>query len=175
MSEALVPGVGWQGLAQERGQILVCDDVLQDRDVEPPGALEHVLVPPGGMLGLDPGGQHVVPPVEEDGKGEERGVLIDPEVTSQGTSCHQSLIVTQGSPRVTQDIHPARVCRLLYVRRREVVHGDPHGVVGRVAAGRHLEAPVLEGPHGGDPGLGRGVDEAAINPGRYLVFLKWSG
>ena len=54
------------------------------------------------------------------------------------------------------------------------MHGDPLGVVGRVAAGRHLEAPVLECPHGGDPGLRRGVDEAAINPGGDLVFLKWS-
>ena len=55
------------------------------------------------------------------------------------------------------------------------MHGDPQGVVGRVSAGRHLEAAVLEGPHGGDPGLGRGVDEAAINPGGDLVFLQWSG
>ena len=85
-----------------------------------------------------------------------------------------SLIITLSLPRVTQDIHPAWVCRLLDVRSGEVVHGDPLGVVGRVAAGRHLEAPVLECPHGGDPGLRRGVDEAAINPGGDLVFLKWS-
>ena len=90
MSEALVAGVQGQGLTQEGGQVLVCDDVLEDRDVKSPGALEHVLVTPGGMLGLDPGGQHVVPAVEEDSEGEERGVLIDPEVTSrhQLSLCH---------------------------------------------------------------------------------------
>ena len=31
------------------------------------------------MLELEPGGENVVPPVEEDGEGEEGGVLVDPE------------------------------------------------------------------------------------------------
>ena len=172
MSEALVAGVQGQGLTQEGGQVLVCDDVLEDRDVKSPGALEHVLVTPCWMLLLDPRGQHIVPSVEEDGEGEKRGVLIDPEVTSS----HQcSLNVTLSSPRVTQDVHTAGVCRPLDVRRGEVVHGDTLSVVRRIQTRRHLEAPVLEGPHGGDPGLGRGVDEAAIYPGGDLVFLKWSG
>ena len=90
MSEALVAGVQGQGRTQEGGQVLVCDDVLEDRDVKSPGALEHVLVTPCWMLLLDPRSQHVVPSVEEDGEREERGILIDPEVTSshQLSLCH---------------------------------------------------------------------------------------
>ena len=173
MSEALVAGVQGQGLAQEGGQVLVCDDVLEDRDVKSPGALKHILVTPGGMLLLDPCGQHVVPSVEEDGEGEERGVLIDPEVKSPVVT--MSLNVTLSSPRVTQDVHTAGVCRLLDVRRGEVVHGDTLSVVRRIETRSHLEAPILKGPHCGDPRLRRGVDEAAIYPGGDLVFLKWPG
>ena len=43
-------------------------------------------------------------------------------------------------------------------------------VVGRVPA-LHQQGPVLEGPHGVDPGLHGGVDEAAVYPGRDLVAL----
>ena len=173
MSEALVAGVQGQGLAQEGGQVLVCDYILEDRDVKSPGALEHILVTPGGMLLLDPGGQHVVPSVEQDGEGEERGVLIDPEVMSPVVT--MSLNLTLSSPRVTQDVHTAGVCRLLDVRGGEVVHGDTLSVVRRIETRSHLEAPILESPHCGDPRLRRGVDEAAIYPGGDLVFLKWPG
>ena len=36
----------------------------------------------------------------------------------------------------------------------------------------HLECAVAEGPHHIDPGFRGGVDEATINPGGDLVFLK---
>ena len=44
VGEGLVAGVRGQVLAQEGRQVLVGDDVLQTGDVEPPGALEQILV-----------------------------------------------------------------------------------------------------------------------------------
>ena len=44
VGEGLVAAVRGQGLAQEGRQVLVGNDVLQAGDVEPPGALEEVLV-----------------------------------------------------------------------------------------------------------------------------------
>ena len=46
----------------------------------------------------------------------------------------------------------------------------PLRVVGRVA-GLHQQGAVLEGPHGVDPGLHGGVDEAPVDPGGDLVLL----
>ena len=79
MGEGLVAGVRCERLPQEGWQVLVRDDVLQGGDVEPAGALEEILVRPGRVLEVQPGGQDVVPPVEEDGEGEECGVLVYPE------------------------------------------------------------------------------------------------
>ena len=45
-------------------------------------------------------------------------------------------------------------------------------VVRRVASLSHLQRPVDECSHGVDPGLRGGVDEAAVDPGADLVFLK---
>ena len=75
-------------------------------------------------------------------------------------------------PRIAQNVHPGWVRRLLDVGRGEVVHGHALGVVGRVAGPSHLQRPVHEGPHGAHPGLGGRVDEAAVYPGSYLVFLR---
>ena len=77
----LVPLVSLHLLAEEGGQVLVQDDVLQGGDVEPPRGLKHVLVLPFRMGFGDAGGEDVVPSVEEDAQGEESRVLIRPWVT----------------------------------------------------------------------------------------------
>ena len=56
------------------------------------------------------------------------------------------------------------------MRSREVVERHPLSVV-RGIPSIHQQGPVLEGPHGVDPGLHGGVDEAAVYPGRDLVLL----
>ena len=60
------------------------------------------------------------------------------------------------------------------MRGREVVQRHALSVVGRVPA-LHQQGPVLEGPHGVDPGLHGGVDEAAVDPGGdFILLLPWS-
>ena len=78
MNVLAVSGVRLQVVPYEGGEVLVGYDVLQRGDVDPPGPLEHVLVRPLGVLRLDPTGQDVVPPVEENAEGEESRVLVGP-------------------------------------------------------------------------------------------------
>ena len=99
MGGGLVAAVGRQLLAQEGGQILVRDDVLQRCDVQPPrgltmlkfkdiqisqGAhLEYCLIGPLRVLSLNSPGQHVVPAIEEQPKGQQGGVLVGAGVPQQ--------------------------------------------------------------------------------------------
>ena len=71
--------------------------------------------------------------------------------------------------------HPLRRQHPQHVRCRVVLHGDPVDVLGRETQdgiALHLEGTVLEGPHGVDPGLLRGVDEAGVYPARHAVELQ---
>ena len=79
MGEGIVARVGRERGAQEGWQVLVGNDVLQGGDVQPPGPLEQLLVCPGWVLSLESPGQHVVPPIEQDGEGEEGRILVYPE------------------------------------------------------------------------------------------------
>ena len=72
-------------------------------------------------------------------------------------------------------VHPFRALHLEHVRRRHVEHGNALLVERRHAHDGitdRLEGPVNESPHGVDPSLLRGVDEAAVDPARHPVQLE---
>ena len=95
-----------------------------------------------------------MPPVEEDAHHQEGGVLV--------------------GPGVAQQEHPLRVELGEKVGGGSVHKGDSHLVERRHSFSRvslHAQGPVLEAPHGVDPGLLGGVDEASVYPAGHGVLL----
>ena len=75
----MVASVGGKVVTDECWQILVCDDVLEARNVKASCALENILVGPGRMLPGNPICKHIMPSVEEKSKTEKCWVLVGPE------------------------------------------------------------------------------------------------
>lgn len=60
--------VRWQLLVQERGKILVRDNVLQAGNHDTASTLEYLLVTPVPMLSANAFGYHIVPAQKQNGK-----------------------------------------------------------------------------------------------------------
>ena len=147
----MVASVGGKVVTDKCWQILVGDNILQARNVQPSCALENILIGPGRMLPGNPIGKHIVPSVEEKSETEKCWVLV-------------------GS-RIAEDIHVAGVRWFHDMGCGKVVEGNPLGIVRRITIVGHSESPVGITPHEGDPGLGGRVNEAPVDPSCHVVLL----